>query len=102
MASTSDPEARADPPRPGVVAVARAAGVAPSTVSNAFNRPERLSPALRERVLRVAAELGYGGPDPPARSLRGGRARALAGVPRRPVAHAPRRPPPVPVPPGGV
>ena len=57
-------------------------------MSNAFNRPERLSPALRERVLRVAAELGYGGPDPAARSLRGGRAGAIGVVFRRPLAAA--------------
>src|SRR4051794_41803900 len=80
MASTSDTEARADRPRPGVVAVARAAGVSPSTVSNAFNRPERLAPALRERVLRTAAELGYGGPDPAARTLRSGRAGAIGVI----------------------
>jgi DNA-binding LacI/PurR family transcriptional regulator len=74
--------------RPGVVAVARAVGVSPSTVSNAFNRPERLSPALRERVLRVAAELGYGGPDPAARTLRRGRAGAVAVVLGRRLAYA--------------
>ena len=55
----------------------------PSTVSNAFNRPERLSPALRERVRRTAAELGDGGPDPVARSLRSGRAGAIGVVFRR-------------------
>ena len=66
--------------RPGVVAVARAAGVSPSTVSNAFNRPERLTPKLRERVLRTAAELGYGGPDPAARTLRQGRAGAIGVI----------------------
>ncbi len=76
------------PRRPGVVAVARAVGVSPSTVSNAFNRPERLSPALRERVLRTAAELGYGGPDPVARSLRSGRAGAIGVVFRRCLADA--------------
>jgi DNA-binding LacI/PurR family transcriptional regulator len=76
------------PRRPGVVAVARAVGVSPSTVSNAFNRPERLSPALRERVLRMAAELGYGGPDPVARSLRSGRAAAIGVVFRRSLADA--------------
>ena len=76
------------PRRPGVVAVARAVGVSPSTVSNAFNRPERLSPALRERVLRTAAELGYGGPDPVARSLRSGRAGAIGVVFRRSLAYA--------------
>ena len=74
--------------RPGVVAVARAAGVSASTVSNAFNRPERLSPDLRERVLRAAAELGYGGPDPVARSLRSGRAGAIGVVFRKPLAEA--------------
>jgi DNA-binding LacI/PurR family transcriptional regulator len=71
-----------------VVAVARAAGVSASTVSNAFNRPERLSPELRERVLDAAAELGYGGPDPVARSLRSGRAGALGVVFRKPLAEA--------------
>jgi DNA-binding LacI/PurR family transcriptional regulator len=70
------------------VAVARAAGVSPSTVSNAFNRPERLTPALRERVLQAAAQLGYGGPDPAARSLRNGRAGAIGIVFRRSLAVA--------------
>ena len=42
------------------------------TVSNAYNRPDQLSPATRERVLAVAAELGYAGPDPAGRSLRRG------------------------------
>src|SRR4051795_2894358 len=90
MASTRDHDPREDgvQRRPGVVAVARAAGVAPSTVSNAFNRPERLSPALRERVLRAAAELGYGGPDPAARILRGGRAGAIAVILGRLIADA--------------
>jgi DNA-binding LacI/PurR family transcriptional regulator len=88
MASTRDRDTRQDAPRPGVVAVAHAAGVSPSTVSNAFNRPERLSPALRERVLQAAAQLGYGGPDPAARSLRSGRAGAIAVVFRRSLAVA--------------
>jgi DNA-binding LacI/PurR family transcriptional regulator len=39
------------------------------TVSNAFNHPERLSGALRDRVLAAATELGYAGPDPVARTL---------------------------------
>jgi len=60
--------------------VARVLGVSPTTVSNAYNRPDQLSPALRERVLRTAAELGYAGPDPVARSLRSGRAGALGVV----------------------
>jgi DNA-binding LacI/PurR family transcriptional regulator len=88
MALPRDRDTRPGRTRPGVVAVARAAGVSPSTVSNAFNRPERLSPALRERVLRAAAQLGYGGPDPAARSLRSGRAGAIAVVFRRSLAVA--------------
>ena len=49
--------------------VAEAVGVSRMTVSNAYNRPDQLSPELRERVLAVAAELGYSGPDPVARTL---------------------------------
>jgi DNA-binding LacI/PurR family transcriptional regulator len=49
--------------------VAAAARVSRMTVSNAFNRPDLVSGALRERVLAAAAELGYGGPDPVARTL---------------------------------
>src|SRR3954469_1411095 len=84
----SDAQPNGVPRKPGVVAVARAAGVSPSTVSNAFNRPERLTPALRQRVLRVAAELGYGGPDPAARILRRGRAGAIAVILGRLIADA--------------
>src|ERR671921_1388128 len=57
-----------------LVTVARVVGVSPTTVSNAYNRPEKLSPALRERILVAARDLGYPGPDPAARSLRRGRA----------------------------
>jgi len=53
--------------------VARAVGVSATTVSNAYNRPGKLAPALRERILRAARELGYPGPNPAARSLRRGR-----------------------------
>jgi DNA-binding LacI/PurR family transcriptional regulator len=57
--------------------VATALGVAVSTVSNAYNRPDQLSAELRERVFVVAAQLGYAGPDPMARSLRQQRAGAV-------------------------
>jgi DNA-binding LacI/PurR family transcriptional regulator len=60
--------------RPTLDTVAQAAGVSRMTVSNAYNRPDQLSAATRERVLAVAAGLGYGGPDPAGRSLRRGRA----------------------------
>ena len=49
--------------------IAERVGVSRMTVSNAFSRPDQLSDALRERILAVAAELGYLGPDPSARSL---------------------------------
>ncbi|MTV24135.1 LacI family DNA-binding transcriptional regulator [Nitriliruptoraceae bacterium ZYF776] len=52
-------------------------GVARSTVSNAFNRPDQLSAELRERVLATADRLGYAGPDPVARNLRRGRSGVL-------------------------
>src|SRR4051795_10320937 len=60
-----------------LMTVARAVGVSPTTVSNAYNRPHKLSPALRERILGAAHDLGYPGPDPAARSLRRGRAGSI-------------------------
>jgi DNA-binding LacI/PurR family transcriptional regulator len=63
--------------RPTLRDVASAAGVSMGTASNAFNRPELLSEAMRERVLGEAQRLGYAGPDPVARRLRTGRAGAL-------------------------
>ncbi|MCG7229804.1 LacI family DNA-binding transcriptional regulator [Corynebacterium minutissimum] len=45
-------------------------GVSRTTVSNAYNRPDQLAPATRERILAAAAARGYVGPDPTARSLR--------------------------------
>lgn len=52
-------------------------GVSRSTVSNAYNHPDQLSPALRDRILDTANALGYNGPDPVARRLRKGRAGAI-------------------------
>jgi DNA-binding LacI/PurR family transcriptional regulator len=60
-----------------LMTVARVVGVSPTTVSNAYNRPHKLSPALRERILGAAHELGYPGPNPAARSLRRGRAGSI-------------------------
>jgi DNA-binding LacI/PurR family transcriptional regulator len=61
---------RAAESRPTLDRVAAAAGVSRMTVSNAYNRPDQLSATTREHVLRVAATLGYAGPDPAGRSLR--------------------------------
>jgi DNA-binding LacI/PurR family transcriptional regulator len=49
-------------------------GVSRMTVSNAFSRPDQLSATLRDRILEVADELGYIGPDPTARALASGTA----------------------------
>ena len=52
-------------------------GVSRTTVSNAYNRPDQLTAELRERILAVANELGYAGPNPSARSLRTGKTGAI-------------------------
>ncbi|QGG96410.1 LacI family DNA-binding transcriptional regulator [Actinomarinicola tropica] len=52
-------------------------GVSRTTVSNAWSRPDQLSTEVRERILALADELGYPGPDPAARGLRRGRADAI-------------------------
>jgi DNA-binding LacI/PurR family transcriptional regulator len=63
--------------RPTLQTIADAVGVSRTTVSNAYNRPDQLAPALRERILVTARELGYSGPDPAARRLRSGRRDAV-------------------------
>ncbi len=60
-----------------VKTLAAAVGVSPSTVSNAYNRPDQLSEHLRQRILAKADELGYAGPDAAGRTLRVGRADAV-------------------------
>src|SRR4051812_42238471 len=51
-------------------------GVSRTTVSNAFGKPDQLTPELRDRILAVARELDYCGPDPIAKSLRSGKSGA--------------------------
>jgi len=60
--------------------VARAAGVSVMTVSYTYNRPDRVAPATREKVLAAAERLGYPGPDAAARNLRRGRTGNLGVV----------------------
>lgn len=83
---TTDREAaprsqRRQPPRsnetPTIHEVAARCGVAASTVSRAFSRPERVSAATRERILAVAEQMGYR-PNPIARALPSGRTKTLA------------------------
>ena len=60
--------------------IADQVGVSRMTVSNAFSRPDQLSATLRDTILAVADELGYGGPDPAARALVSGTAGAIGVV----------------------
>ncbi|MBD0424531.1 substrate-binding domain-containing protein [Streptomyces sp. TRM S81-3] len=65
-------------PRPPTIAdVARAAGVSRTTVSHALNGLGKVDPRTRERVRRVATELGYR-PNLRAQRLRRGQAKAIA------------------------
>lgn len=69
-------DAPMNPTVPGIRDVARAAGVSVTTVSDALNGKGRISQATRDRVHRVAQELGYR-PSSLARGLRAGRSRLL-------------------------
>jgi DNA-binding LacI/PurR family transcriptional regulator len=73
--------ADATPPTrpPTIYDVARAAGVASSTVSRAFSRPGRVTVPTADRIRQVAAELGYRA-NPLARALPTGRTSMIALV----------------------
>lgn len=62
--------------RPTIGDVAAAAGVSRTSVSFAFNKPDRVAEATLERILAVASDLGYV-PDPVARSMSSGRTGAI-------------------------
>lgn len=64
---------------PTIYDVARAAGVATSTVSRSFSNPQRVTEATREQVLRAARDLGYE-PNPHARALTSRRTQTIAMV----------------------
>lgn len=63
-----------------LIDVAKAVGVSHTTVSNAFNRPDQLSPELREKIMAMARSMKYSGPNPAARMLRTGFAKTIAVV----------------------
>jgi DNA-binding LacI/PurR family transcriptional regulator len=60
--------------------VAQEAGVSVMTVSYVFSRPQRVSPGVRELVVKAARRLNYHGPDPAARSLARGRSNSVGVV----------------------
>lgn len=66
-------------PAPTIYDVARAADVAPSTVSRAFSRPGRVSAGTVTRIRAVADELGYH-PNPIARALSTSRTHMIAVI----------------------
>jgi DNA-binding LacI/PurR family transcriptional regulator len=62
--------------------IAERLGISRATVSNAYNRPDQLSRAMRERIFAAAREVGYAGPDPRASALRSGRVGAIGLIER--------------------
>ena len=72
---------------PTLADVAREVGVSRTTVSNAYNRPDQLSPTLRATILEAAERIGYPGPDPLARGLRRGRTGMLGLVVDQPLSY---------------
>ena len=63
-------------------------GVSAMTVSNAYNHPDRLSEALRERIFETAGRLGFHGPDPVGRSLRRQRTDVVGVLYSNPLSYA--------------
>lgn len=79
-------------PRSTLADVAARAGVAVSTASLALSGAPRVAPATRDRVAAAAAELGYAGPDPVARSLRSRRSGVVGALVGERLAYAFRDP----------
>jgi DNA-binding LacI/PurR family transcriptional regulator len=89
--SKMDRPPRTRPPAT-LASLAAELGVSRTTVSNAYNRPDQLSPQLRSRVMEAARRMGYPGPDPMARSLRTRKAGAVGLLLAEQVSYAIRDP----------
>ncbi|HEY7803772.1 MAG TPA: LacI family DNA-binding transcriptional regulator, partial [Orrella sp.] len=59
-----------------ILRIAELSGVSPATVSRVFNRPQQVSEATREHVMRIADHVGYR-PNAAARALRTQRSRII-------------------------
>ena len=68
--------------------IAEELDISAMTVSNAYNHPNRLSEALRERIFETAEKLGYHGPDPVGRSLRRQRTDVVGVLYSNPLSYA--------------
>lgn len=66
--------------RPTMADVAARAGVSLSTVSLTYSGAGPISPDMKARVEKAAADLGYAGPSPQARALRSGRTQVVGLV----------------------
>jgi LacI family transcriptional regulator, repressor for deo operon, udp, cdd, tsx, nupC, and nupG len=73
----AEPSPRTPHKRATIIDVARAAGVAPSTVSRSFTNPNRVNSRTRDHIMEIATGLGYS-PNPMARALESGRTNTLA------------------------
>lgn len=60
--------------------IAEALNVTHTTVSNVFNRPEKVSPELRERILAYTESINYHGPTGAGRFLRTGKCGTLGVI----------------------
>ena len=63
-----------------IKSLAKEMGISHTTISNAWNNPEKLSIELRERILRYAQEVGFQGPDKLARALRTGKSDTIGVI----------------------
>jgi DNA-binding LacI/PurR family transcriptional regulator len=71
--------------------IAERAGVSKTTVSFAFNNPERLPEARVKQILQIAAEMGYT-PDPVARTLSTGKTGTIGILVPQPIPEIIRNP----------
>lgn len=60
--------------------IAQALGISHTTVSNAWNNPEKLSAELRTRIIDYAASCGFQGPDRLGRALRTGKSDTIGVI----------------------
>lgn len=76
------------PQGPSLASMARDLGLSAATVSNAYNHPDRVSPKLRDRILRHADLVKYPGPNPVARQLSIGYTETIGLILREELPHA--------------